>query len=108
MDNLTSLNLSLNANSGLELDVGDSGTDKLTTTSASVANITTLFIKDVDLSPLTSYDLISAPGGLGVLGNYSLNLPGYSGSSLTVTPTLVQLNVGTLITGDVYWNNVLG
>ncbi len=108
MDNLTSLNLSLNANSGLELDVGDSGTDKLTTTSASVANITTLFIKDIDLSPSTTYDLIAAPGGLGVLGNYNLNLPGYSGSSLTVTPTLVQLNVGTLITGDVYWNNGTG
>ncbi|MCX6855570.1 MAG: autotransporter-associated beta strand repeat-containing protein, partial [Verrucomicrobia bacterium] len=108
-NNLGTLSLSLTANSGLELDVGDSGTDKLTSTLASVANVTTLFIKDTDITGGMTYDLIvNAGGGLGVLGNYLLNLPGYSGSTLTVTPNLVQLNAGTLVTSDVYWNNGTG
>ncbi len=107
--NLTTLNLSLTASSGLELDAGDTAVDFLTTSAASVANVTTLFIKDIDITSSTSYPLIShAGGGLGVLGNYALNLPGYSGSTLTVTPTLVTLNAGTLITSDVYWNNGTG
>jgi autotransporter-associated beta strand protein len=109
-NNLASLSLSLTANSGLELDVGDTGIDKLTTsTAANVNNVTTLFVKDVDITSGGVYDLlVSASGGLGNSANYLLNLPGYSGSSLTVTGNLVQLNAGTLITSDVYWNNGTG
>lgn len=102
--NLATLNLSLNGNSSLELDAGDSGTDTLTAITASVANLTTLFIKDVDLSDLTTYDLILSPGGgLGTGANYTLSLAGYTGSTLSVTSTAVQLNVGTLNLTDVYW-----
>jgi len=102
--NLATLNLSLTANAALELDAGDSGTDTLTAITAAVANVTTLFIKDVDLSNLTTYDLIlNAGGGLGTSANYSLSLAGYTGSTLSVTSTAVRLNVGTLNLTDMYW-----
>jgi autotransporter-associated beta strand protein len=103
-DNLATLNLSLTANAALELDAGDSGTDTLTAITAAVGNVTTLFIKDVDLSNLTTYDLIlNAGGGLGTSANYSLSLAGYTGSTLSVTSTAVRLNVGTLNLTDMYW-----
>ena len=107
---LTSLSLSTTGNSGLELDVGDTGIDTLTTlNAATVGNVTTLFIKDVDITSGGIYNLlVDANGGLGLLGNYLLNLPGYTGSSLSVTPNLVQLTAGTLVTSDVFWNNGTG
>jgi autotransporter-associated beta strand protein len=108
MDNLTALSLGVGVGTTtLELDVGDSGTDKLTvSTAATVNNIISLLIKDIDLTNSTTYDLIvAASGGLtSGGGSYTLNLAGYTGSTLTVSDTLVQLNVGTLVTSDAYWN----
>ncbi|MCY2975946.1 MAG: autotransporter-associated beta strand repeat-containing protein [Planctomycetota bacterium] len=102
---LSGLSLGVNENTGLELDVADGGTDTLTTsTAASVSNVTTLFIKDVDITSGNTYNLlVDANNGLGTAANYLLNLPGYTGSSLSVTPGLVQLTAGTLVTSDVYW-----
>jgi autotransporter-associated beta strand protein len=107
LSGLTSLSLGTGSGTAvLELDVGDTGTDALVLASgaATAANAVTLLIKDVDLSNATSYTLISAPGG-GLSGaSYSLNLAGYTGSSLQATNTSVVLTTGTLITSDVYWN----
>lgn len=109
VSNLTSL--ALGAGSGtttLELDAGDTGTDTLTLPVGlvSAANAISLLIKDIDLSNTTSYTLLSAPdGGLTAGGaTYTLNLAGYTGSSLTTTDTSIVLNTGTLNTSNVYWN----
>jgi autotransporter-associated beta strand protein len=113
LDNLSSLSLGAGTGTAtLELDAGDSGTDRLTLASgiATAANTISLLIKDISLSNLSSYTLISAPGGGLTSGGatYSLNLAGYNGSSLTTTDTSVVLNTGTLITSDVYWNGGAG
>jgi len=107
MANLTSLSLGAGTGTAvLELDAGDTGTDTLTLSSgvATAQNTITLLIKDIDLSNLSQYTLISAPGG-GLSGaTYSLSLAGYTGSSLTESDTAIILNTGTLVTSDVYWN----
>ena len=109
MANLTTL--SLGAGSGIaviELDAGLSGTDILTLSSgvATASNTISLLIKDIDLDNTTAYTLISAPGGGLTAGGaiYTLNLAGYTGSTLTTSDTQVVLNTGTLITSAVYWN----
>jgi autotransporter-associated beta strand protein len=107
MANLTTLSLGVGTGTAvLELDAGETGTDTLTLSSgaATAANTISLLIKDVDLSNLSQYTLISAPGG-GLSGaSYTLNLAGYTGSTLTTSDTQIVLNTGTLVTSDVYWN----
>lgn len=109
MSGLTSL--SLGAGSGtatLELDAGDTGTDTLTIPvgAATAANVISLLIKDIDISNGGIYTLISAPGGGLTAGGatYTLNLAGYTGSSLAFNDTSVVLTAGTLNTSNVYWN----
>ncbi len=91
------------------MDAGDTATDTLSLLSPNIATtsgLINLLINDVDLSNLTTYDLILAPGG-GLTaggGTYGLSLAGYTGSTLSVSDTFVRLNTGTLVTSDVYWN----
>ena len=94
------------ANTYLELDAGDSGTDTLTTTNPAVVNGNIkLFVKDIDLTAGNTYNLLVAPSGLTSLAPvYSLSLAGYSGSTLSTADGLVSLNVGTLVTSDNYWS----
>ncbi len=106
ISNLTSLTFGAGT---LELDAGDTATDTLSLLSPNIATtsgLINLLINDVDLSNLTTYDLILAPGG-GLTaggGTYGLSLAGYTGSTLSVSDTFVRLNTGTLVTSDVYWN----
>jgi autotransporter-associated beta strand protein len=106
-NNLTTLNLGAGTGTAyLELDAGDTGTDTLTLlnpNAAVTANAINFLIKDIDLSNLTTYDLLVAPGGGLSGGTYSFSLTGYTGGSLTVSDTLVSLTTGTLITNDIYW-----
>ena len=103
---LTTLNLGGGAGtSWLELDLGDSGTDTLTTSAAAVAaNIIHFIIKDIDISNGATYNLLAAPSGLTAGGaTYAFTLAGYTGSSLNISDSLVSLTAGNLITNDIYW-----
>jgi autotransporter-associated beta strand protein len=103
---LSTLNLGGGAGtSWLELDVGDTGTDTLTSTvAATAANTIHFLIKDLDISNGSTYNLLTAPGGLTSGGaTYNFTLAGYTGSVLNVSDTVVSLTAGTLITNDIYW-----
>ncbi|MFO1438175.1 MAG: autotransporter-associated beta strand repeat-containing protein [Verrucomicrobiaceae bacterium] len=105
LSNLTTLNLGAGSGTAtLELDAGLT-TDTLTaTTAAVVANTIKFNIRDVGLSPGGTYSLLVAPSGLAA-GSYTLGpIGGYTGSTLNVTDTLVQLTLGTAVSGAMYWN----
>jgi len=109
MSGLTSLSLGAGTGTAtLELDAGDTGTDTLTIPvgAATAANVISLLIKDIDISNGGVYTLISAPGGGLTAGGatYTLNLAGYTGSSLAFDNFSVVLTAGTLNTSNVYWN----
>lgn len=124
-------NLQLGSHGGtmtsLNLNVGDGGTagDELNTDlftlltggtlSLFTGNQITFNITDTGLNPSQTYDLVSvADGGLTTtgltLGDWLLGaVPGgFTSITLNVTDTLIQLQTGTLITGDLFWRGSAG
>jgi autotransporter-associated beta strand protein len=127
--NLTTLQLGSTGGSmtTLNLNVGDqtiSGdelfTDTLTlltggTLTLFSGNQITFNLTDAGLNPSQTYDLISVvDGGLtaGVLSSLDWLLGstpgGFSSITLNVTDTLIQLQTGPLITGDLFWRGIDG
>ena len=105
--NLSTLNLGAGGSTTyLELDVGDSGTDTLSSlvNAATTAGTINFLIKDIDISNNATYDLLVAPNG-GLSGaTYTFSLAGYVGSTLFANSTVVRLTSGTINQNSYYWS----
>lgn len=110
ISNLTNLNLGTGTGTAtLSLELGTTSDTLTSSVPATIANAIAINIVNVaGFANNTPYNLLVAPGGLGVLSNYTLGSQpfGYSTGSLSMTSdTNVVYTSGAAIVGSLYWNN---
>lgn len=95
---------------GFDLANNTAASDFITTTSAATTTGTVnLSIHAIaGFGAASTYDLISAPGGLGGATYALTSAPGGYTYSLTTSGTLVTLNVNPTTAGDLYWRGDAG